>query len=92
METRVAKTRVAERSAKEGFSESRLPAFISEEIHYIKGSADFFGVNHYTSYVARYQAEPDIGEPKFEYDMGFYKYQNESWNETASDWFRVCFL
>lgn len=84
------KTRVANRSAGEGFSKSRLPSFTSEEIHYIKGTADFLGVNHYTSYVAQYQVEPVFDEPKFEYDRGFYKYQNESWNETASDWFRVC--
>lgn len=83
------KTRVANRSAEEGFSKSRLPSLTSEEIHYVKGTADFLGVNHYTSYVAQYQEEPAFGDPNFEYDRGFYKYQNESWNQTASDWFRV---
>lgn len=85
----IVKVRVAERSEKEGFTKSRLPSFTSEEIDYIRASADFLGVNHYTSYVAQHQDEPIVSEPKFEYDRGFYQYQSESWNKTASDWFRV---
>lgn len=83
------KDRVGNRSKSEGFTKSRLPSFTSEEIYHIRGSADFLGVNHYTSNVAQYQSEPEAGEPKFEYDRGFYSYQNESWPATASDWFKV---
>lgn len=80
------KNRIAEKSIKEGFRKLRLPFFTSEEINYIKGLADFLGVNHYTSYVAQYQNERKSSEPNFEYDRGFYKYMKDSWPETASSW------
>lgn len=37
--------RVGKRSAMEGLEESRLPAFTKEEIDYINGTYDWFGVN-----------------------------------------------
>lgn len=95
----IVKTRIASRSLQEGFSKSRLPSFTSEEINYIRGTADFLGVNHYTTFLARHQEEPAIGSPKFEYDRGYTLHQDPSWNSTASDWFKVhviildsCFL
>ncbi|XP_047122106.1 myrosinase 1-like [Schistocerca piceifrons] len=36
-------------SEAEGRPRSRLPTFTQEEIEYIRGSADFFGMNHYTT-------------------------------------------
>jgi beta-glucosidase len=39
---------------------SRLPTFTPEEIELVKGSADFFGLNHYT---ARYISDPPAGTP-----------------------------
>ncbi|XP_047035815.1 lactase-phlorizin hydrolase-like [Helicoverpa zea] len=41
--------RIAEKSAQQGFSRSRLPDFTEEEKAYVKGASDFFGVNHYTT-------------------------------------------
>ncbi|XP_069355808.1 lactase/phlorizin hydrolase-like [Maniola hyperantus] len=40
-------------SLAEGHKESRLPAFTEEEIEFVKGTADFYGINHYTSYLVR---------------------------------------
>ncbi|XP_069355874.1 myrosinase 1-like [Maniola hyperantus] len=40
-------------SLAEGYSESRLPSFTEDEIEFIKGTADFYGMNHYTSYLIR---------------------------------------
>lgn len=37
-------------SKREGLSKSRLPEFTRDEIELIKGSADFLGVNHYTTF------------------------------------------
>lgn len=85
----IVKTRIATRSAKEGFKGSRLHSLTSEEIHYIRGTSDFLGVNHYTSNIAKYQEEPSPSEPKFEYDRGFFEFQDDSWNATASEWFKV---
>lgn len=42
--------RIAERSKDQGYETSRLPAFTDEEIKYIKGTSDYFGLNHYSSY------------------------------------------
>lgn len=40
---------IGERSRREGRSYSRLPKFTNEEIELVKGSADFMGLNYYTS-------------------------------------------
>lgn len=59
--------RVSNRSKAEGFSKSRLPAFTQEEIAYIKGTSDFFGLNHYkTDTIEYYYEEP--GEPSWTKD------------------------
>ncbi|CAG9119619.1 unnamed protein product [Plutella xylostella] len=39
--------RIAEKSAQQGFPRSRLPEFTDEEREYIRGTSDFFGINHY---------------------------------------------
>lgn len=84
--------RIAKRSALEGFKRSRLPSFTSEEINWIRGSADFLGVNHYTTNISQAIAEPEIGEPFYHYDKGYAEYQNASWNGSASSWLKVlCF-
>ncbi|XP_049765061.1 myrosinase 1-like [Schistocerca cancellata] len=43
----VVRQRVDANSAAEGRPRSRLPTFTEEEIAYLRGSSDFFGVNHY---------------------------------------------
>ncbi|XP_045455657.1 myrosinase 1-like [Melitaea cinxia] len=42
-----------EYSLKQGFNVSRLPSFTKEEKEFIKGTADFYGINHYTTNVIR---------------------------------------
>ncbi|KAI7815271.1 glycoside hydrolase, partial [Rhyzopertha dominica] len=81
--------RIAERSGLEGYRKSRLPAFTNEEIKYIKGSADFLGLNHYTTRYAENIPEPEIGEPSWENDMRVRQVVNESWPQARSDWIRV---
>ncbi|XP_049837160.1 myrosinase 1-like isoform X1 [Schistocerca gregaria] len=43
----IVRQRVDANSAAEGRPRSRLPTFTEEEISYLRGSSDFFGVNHY---------------------------------------------
>ncbi|XP_047004137.1 myrosinase 1-like [Schistocerca americana] len=45
----VVRQQVDANSAAEGRPRSRLPTFTQEEIEYIRGSADFFGMNHYNT-------------------------------------------
>ncbi|XP_049791380.1 myrosinase 1-like [Schistocerca nitens] len=45
----VVKQRVAANSEAEGRTRSRLPALSQEEIDYVKGTADFLGLNHYST-------------------------------------------
>ncbi|GJQ70049.1 hypothetical protein Trydic_g15999, partial [Trypoxylus dichotomus] len=47
-------------SKQEGLLKSRLPEFAPEEIELIKGSADFLGVNHYTTFYCTSTEDQDI--------------------------------
>ncbi|XP_022125855.2 myrosinase 1-like [Pieris rapae] len=40
-------------SLKQGYKESRLPSFTEEEKKFIKGTADFYGLNYYSSRLIR---------------------------------------
>lgn len=87
----VIKQNVADRSLKEGFTESRLPEFTQAEIQNIKGTYDFFGLNHYTTKYAQAKEYPiDPSEPHWTYDTGAYLFQDDAWNYTGSEWCRVC--
>lgn len=44
------KEKIAARSKEQGFPVSRLPNLSEEEIDYIHGTADFFGLNTYSTY------------------------------------------
>ena len=63
----------------------RLPTFTADEINQVKGSADFLGLNHYSSAIASKPAEP----PKW---AGYWADQfvtlsdDPSWNKTAMGW------
>ncbi|XP_049765179.1 myrosinase 1-like [Schistocerca cancellata] len=83
----VVRQRVDNNSAAEGRPRSRLPSFTEEEKQYIKGSADFFGLNSYTTKLVK------PGEwgasPSLERDSGITSSFNESWPESAVRWLRV---
>lgn len=80
--------RVAYRSALEGFSRSRLPTFTQEEIDYIKGTSDYFGLNHYTSRIAHAEAEAEIGDPSITADRRASIHEHSLW-ESGATWLRV---
>lgn len=81
-----------EKSRKQNYSRSRLPKFTPEEVAYIRGSADFFGLNHYTTYLLS-MAEGEVGAiPSHENDVGIVRVQDSNWpSKSASGWLKVSF-
>ncbi|KAK5638882.1 hypothetical protein RI129_013177 [Pyrocoelia pectoralis] len=69
------------RSLAEGFAESRLPTLSSEEVAFIRGTYDFFGLNHYfTQYVINAQPSP-IGLPSYDKDVSVVRYIDPNWTK-----------
>lgn len=60
--------RIGNNSMHEGRPKSRLPTFSKEWIAKIRGSADFFGVNYYTSQFAEAINKSVGRNPSFERD------------------------
>ncbi|XP_069695503.1 myrosinase 1-like [Periplaneta americana] len=83
----VVKERVAQNSAEEGYTRSRLPVFTQEEIEYIRGTADFFAVNHYTTYLGTSGEEGTI--PSIGRDTGVITTQDPEWPAGATSTSRV---
>lgn len=86
--------RIANRSAREGFRRSRLPTFTSEEVNFIKGTSDYFGLNHYSSDMV--SGPVDLDEscaiedvPNSWLDQCTWGWKDDSWGESASSWLRV---
>ncbi|KAF2894139.1 hypothetical protein ILUMI_12035, partial [Ignelater luminosus] len=86
----VMKKFVAERSKKEGFKKSRLPEFTKEEVEYIKGTYDFFGLNHYTTVEVADIPDPPIGgKPSLFTDARATVGYNPSWPSTSAPWLKI---
>lgn len=61
-------SQIANNSMHQGRSESRLPTFSKEWIAKIRGSADFFGINYYTSRMVELSNGLEGRNPSFERD------------------------
>ncbi|ALC38766.1 maker438 [Drosophila busckii] len=86
--------RIRALSKQQGFgSRSRLPEFTPEEIQRIKGTADFFGINHYTSYLVTPNDANNTGNfpiPSWNHDMDVINTQEGvDWPTSGSKWLRV---
>ncbi|XP_063629934.1 myrosinase 1-like, partial [Cydia splendana] len=97
---RLVKDRVAKKSKEQGFPRSRLPSLSKDEIELIKGSSDFLGLNHYTTYLT----SPSKGShpvPSFADDVSVDTTTGrEKWTQSRSAWlkskpdglYKVCLL
>ncbi|KAL0849455.1 hypothetical protein ABMA28_013738 [Loxostege sticticalis] len=86
----VMKEKIAAKSAAQGFKRSRLPEFTSEEVEMVRGSSDFFGLNHYTTNLV-YKNESLEGYydvPSYYDDIEAKLYQPSHWSAGASVWMK----
>ncbi|CAH1647057.1 unnamed protein product [Spodoptera littoralis] len=82
--------RIDNASHEEGFSKSRLPYFTDEQIEALKGSSDFFSLNHYTTYLIRAPSIEDEWEiPSYDHDTGVKVEQDLSWSVPGVSWLSV---
>ncbi|XP_075985442.1 myrosinase 1-like [Anticarsia gemmatalis] len=83
---------MADKSKQEGYSRSRLPPLTAEEIELIRGTYDFYGLNHYLSRRIR-KARPGekIGTwPLYGSDeINIQMESDPSWETTGLDWFPI---
>ncbi|XP_048001773.1 myrosinase 1-like isoform X2 [Leguminivora glycinivorella] len=82
--------RVAAASTAQGYNSSRLRSFDEDQINYIKGTADFLGLNHYfTKYVYRNSSVIGMFDvPSTDDDTFADSYMDESWPSTHAPWIR----
>ncbi|XP_029669522.1 myrosinase 1-like [Formica exsecta] len=83
----IMKNHVAENSKLAGFPRSLLPELSSEWVQYIKGTSDFFGLNHYTSRLV--ETVPRKKEQEWYDFSGVKESIDPSWPKGASDWLLV---
>lgn len=82
---------IRSRSMQEGYTTSRLQQFNDYWIQRIKGTSDFLGINHYTTYlVTGPGADPTAKSPSWLKDIGAIT-SLEVGEDSASEWFRVNF-
>uniref|UniRef100_A0A2H1VWN4 Cytosolic beta-glucosidase n=1 Tax=Spodoptera frugiperda TaxID=7108 RepID=A0A2H1VWN4_SPOFR len=78
--------KIAVKSAQQGYPRSRLPAFTEEEKVFVRGSSDFFGLNHYTGYLVSATTHDLVPKPSLWDDMGVRMYKNATWPKSAASW------
>ncbi|XP_034837070.1 myrosinase 1-like [Maniola hyperantus] len=81
---------VARKSAEQGYRRSRMPQFTEEERNLVRGSSDFFGINHYSgSLVSATQYKQPHPVPSLSDDAGVGIYIPPEWPKSASSWLRL---
>lgn len=80
-------TQIASNSIREGRSWSRLPTFSKQWINLIRGSADFFGLNYYTSRYVEMSKEATGLNPSYVNDVHLTATVKPEWKHSASAWF-----
>ncbi|XP_049541756.1 myrosinase 1-like [Anopheles darlingi] len=84
--------RIGAMSRQQGYTKSRLPSFTPAEIERIKGTADFFGINSYTSILVRKNDRNNSANfpvPSFNHDMGVVESASPDWPSSGSVWLHV---
>lgn len=79
-------TQIAGNSIREGRAWSRLPSFSDRWIEMIRGSADFLGLNYYTSRYVETTDEPTGRDPSYYRDVNLKLVVKPEWKQSASSW------
>ncbi|XP_028170435.1 myrosinase 1-like isoform X2 [Ostrinia furnacalis] len=83
----VVKDIVAKKSLKQGFFKSRLPSLSAEEKKLLKKSADFLGMNHYTTMLVK-RSTQQFPSPSYQDDIGVEFSQDTNWRGAKSIWLK----
>ncbi|XP_076231706.1 myrosinase 1 [Calliopsis andreniformis] len=75
------------KSKQQGYARSRLPEFEPKWIEYLRGTADFLSLNHYSSSLVKPGTQGEV--PSFQNDEGLITYANPNWKSSASSWLKV---
>ncbi|XP_075465616.1 lactase/phlorizin hydrolase-like isoform X1 [Ascaphus truei] len=84
----IMKSTIRERSLDQGLVTSRLPEFTESEKRRIKGTYDYFGLNHYTSILTSPLNFPQ-SEQSYDADRGVTLTSDRSWLGSGSFWLKV---
>lgn len=85
------KDKIAQNSLEQGYPRSRLLEFTPEEIAYLKGTYDFFGLNHYTTAMVKHKSLT-LTIPSLLDDVSAEIYHDPTWPLSASIWLKVCII
>ncbi|VVC93004.1 unnamed protein product [Leptidea sinapis] len=78
---------IAKKSKEQGYAKSRLPSFTADEIKLIKGSSDFLGLNHYTTYLIK-ATNKKYPAPSLEDDISVERTAREEWIQSQTSWLK----
>ncbi|XP_072939650.1 myrosinase 1-like isoform X2 [Epargyreus clarus] len=74
----------------QGYARSRLPVFSPQEIEMVRGSSDFFGLNHYTTFLMSPSTmEKGWFVPSYDHDTGVRMDQDPNWPIPGSTWLSI---
>ncbi|KAJ8709811.1 hypothetical protein PYW08_009815 [Mythimna loreyi] len=78
---------LTENSSVEGYTCSPLPDFTEEEKDFVRGTADFFGVNHYTAYFVTVAKQPPGNLlANVMNSLDNFIFADDDWPKSASGW------
>lgn len=83
------KKRIENRSRAENFTTSRLPPFSNDEVKFIRGTADFLGLNHYSTRLVTNYEYPLTGPPSVYKDTGARMEMDPHWKPSSLPWLKV---
>lgn len=79
-------TQISSNSIREGRAWSRLPVFSDRWVETIRGTADFLGLNYYTSRFIELADHPVGPNPSHQRDRNMVEIIKPEWKASASDW------